>query len=100
MEDLQLSLFDIQEQVKGIKKYVRRISYSECLPFLLNIHYARKVPCITDAFGLFEDCDLIGVVTFGVPASMPLCRGIAGDKNRYNVLELNRLCLLPNRGGV
>lgn len=39
---------------------------------------------------------LIGVVTYGVPASNTLCKGIAGDENKYNVLELNRLCLLPS----
>lgn len=40
-------LFVIQE------RYVRRITYEETKPFLLAIHYARRMPCITDAFGLF-----------------------------------------------
>lgn len=35
--------------------------------------------------------------TFGVPASHPLCVGIAGEKNAHNVLELNRLCFLPGQ---
>ncbi len=77
--------------------YVRRISYDECKPFLLNIHYARRMPCVTDAFGLFIDGEIVGCITYGVPASHPLCVGIAGEKNQYNVLELNRLVIKPDR---
>ena len=42
---------------------------------------------------------LIGVVTYGVPASRPLCIGIAGKENAEHVLELNRLCMLPEYNG-
>ena len=42
---------------------------------------------------------MVGVVTYGVPASNTLCKGIAGDANKYNVLELNRLCFLPEYNG-
>lgn len=76
---------------------VKRISYSEAKPFILNIHYARRMPCIQFAFGLFDDYNnLIGVVTYGQPASPFLCKGIAGEENRHKVLELNRLVILPN----
>lgn len=54
------------------------------------------MPCITDAFGLFLNGEMVGVVTYGVPASHPLCIGIAGEKNQYNVLELNRLVIRPD----
>ena len=84
---------------KEDQKYVRRISYDETKPFLLNIHYARRMPCITDAFGLFVDGKIIGVVTYGIPASHPLCVGIAGVENQYRVKELNRLCILPEYNG-
>lgn len=57
------------------------------------------MPCITDAFGLFVNGELIGVVTYGVPASHPLCIGIAGVENQYRVLELNRLVILPEYNG-
>lgn len=57
------------------------------------------MPCVTDAFGLFVDMNLIGVVTYGVPASRPLCIGLAGEKNEKNVLELNRLVLKPEYNG-
>lgn len=42
---------------------------------------------------------LIGVVTYGVPASNSLCSGIAGKKNKDDVLELNRLVILPGYNG-
>lgn len=93
----QLTIFDLMHSSES--RYVRQITYEETKPFLLNIHYARRMPCITHAFGLFEGGAIIGVVTYGVPASNTLCRGIAGDENKYNVLELNRLVLLPKQHG-
>lgn len=95
----QITFEDLLQQKKGNDKYVRRISYEETKPFLLNIHYARRMPSISYAFGLFVGGQLIGVVTYGVPASAPLCKGIAGEENFYNVLELNRLVILPEYNG-
>ena len=80
---------------------VRKISYDETKPFILGIHYARRMPCVQYAFGLF-DGDYpypVGVVTYGSPASPPLCKGIAGEENRKRVLELNRLVLYPEYNG-
>jgi hypothetical protein len=48
--DMQMTLEDIKHDPDDI--YVRRITYDETKPFLLNIHYARRMPCITDAFAL------------------------------------------------
>ena len=90
----QSSFFDIGEGL-----HVRQISYQDALPFVLNIHYARKMPCVQYAFGLFEGIDLIGVVTYGQPASPNLCYGLAGKENAENVLKLNRLVLLPEKNG-
>jgi len=36
---------------------------------------------------------LKGVVSYGVPASPSLCKGLAGYENRNRVLELNRLAI-------
>lgn len=96
--DGQLNWFDIEE-AKNDAPVVRRISYAETKPFLLNIHYARRMPCITDAFGLFVSGEMVGVVTYGVPASRPLCIGLAGVENEKKVLELNRLCIKPELNG-
>lgn len=87
------------QTIRGLR--VERITYEEAKPFILNIHYARRMPCIQYAFGLFEGwlADPIGVVTYGQPASPPLCTGIAGEENKGNVLELNRLVILPEYNG-
>lgn len=76
---------------------VKRISRAECEPFILEIHYAKRWPSVSYAFGLFSEDELIGVVTYGTPPSAPLRRGVAGDLYKNKVLELNRLCLKYNR---
>lgn len=48
------------------------------------------------AFGLYEENQLVGVVTYGIPASPALCMGICGKEYADKVLELNRVCLLNN----
>jgi len=79
------------------EKEVKAISRNECAYFILNLHYAKRWPSISYAFGLFVNGELCGVVTYGSPASAPLRRGVAGEKFAPSVLELNRLCLLYNR---
>ncbi len=72
------------------------ISYNETKPFILDIHYAKRMPSISYSFGLYLKNELVGVVTYGSPASSSLCRGIAGDDYKKIVLELNRLVLKNN----
>ncbi len=80
-----------------MNKYsIMQISYEETKPYILGIHYAKRMPNVMFAFGLFLYGELKGVVTFGMPASPFLCRGICGDEFRKSVLELNRLCLKNN----
>ena len=83
------------------KLTVKRISREETKNFILEIHYARRMPCVQYAFGLFDgDYPFpVGVVTYGQPASAPLCKGVAGEENRKHVLELNRLVLYPEYNG-
>lgn len=68
-------------------------------PFLLHIHYARRMPNIIYSFGLFKDAEMIGVCTYGMPASPALCKGVAGVCNKDHVIELNRLAILPEYNG-
>ena len=80
-----------------MKSYlVRPILYADTKPFILNLHYAKRMPPISFSFGLFLDDSLVGVVTYGMPASPWLCKGICGNENRHLVLELNRLVLTHN----
>lgn len=80
-----------------MKLQIKPIERAACEHFILNVHYAKRWPSISYAFGLFEDEELIGVVTYGTPPSSPLRRGIAGDEYKSDILELNRLCLKYNR---
>jgi hypothetical protein len=68
----------------------------ETYDWLLNMHYAKRIPQIMKAFGLYDGNKLIGVITYGIPASPSLCMGICGKDYSDKVLELNRLCLLNN----
>jgi len=76
---------------------VEPIQRDQCKEYVLDIHYARRWPSVSYAYGLFLDGILCGVVTYGTPPSAPLRRGIAGDTFKGDVLELNRLCLRHNR---
>jgi len=64
--------------------------------YLLNKHYARRIPVVTHAYGAYVGNVLYGVCTFGIPASHSLCIGICGEKYCNFVLELNRLCVDDN----
>jgi hypothetical protein len=83
------------DKMKGYE--VLPITRRECEAYILGIHYAKRWPSISFAFGLFINNELCGVVTYGTPPSAPLKRGIAGDKFKGAVLELNRLCLKNNK---
>lgn len=87
-----------QNTDRGMGMYsVRAIDRSACSEYILEIHYAKRWPSISYAFGLFYCDSLVGVVTYGTPPSAPLRKGIAGESFVRDVLELNRLCLRHNR---
>ena len=75
------------------KYKVESIDSRETYDWLLHKHYAKRIPSISYAFGLFEDKVLIGVCTFGSPASNSLCIGVCGVNYKTQVIELNRLCV-------
>lgn len=90
-------LFNPDTHRTGVGYCVLPCSRADALPFILGIHYARRVPSISYCFGLyFGDC-LVGVVSYGVPPSASLRCGVAGVDNAGRVLELNRLVLLHNK---
>ena len=72
---------------------VKPIKTFETKPWLLNRHYAKRLPSISYAFGLFDEGALVGVCTYGSPPSPSLCVGVCGKEHRDKVLELNRLIL-------
>ena len=76
---------------------VERIPPKRAHDMILNKHYARRLPSISYAYGLFDKSDeLVGVLTIGKPASPSLCIGLLGREFSHQVFELNRLVVLPN----
>jgi hypothetical protein len=94
MADLswQQSLFNDGATGYRIEQIEKRDTYW----FMLNLHYAKRIPSISFAYGLIKDSDLVGVVTYGTPPSSTLCRGICGNEYQKDVIELNRLVLKNN----
>lgn len=76
---------------------VERIASNLAHPFLLDIHYAGRIPSISYCYGLWREGVLAGVVTYGKPPAAPQRTGVCGVDMAGRVLELNRLCLLDNR---
>ena len=77
--------------IKDIYK-VESIKSKETYDWLLHKHYAKRIPMIMYAFGLFKKKELLGVCTFGQSASYTL-QQCCSIKYKNNVLELNRLCI-------
>lgn len=75
---------------------VREVEAKELHHLILEKHYAKRLPSISFAWGLYDSQDsLVGGLTIGKPASAPLCVGVCGKENSKKVYELNRLILLP-----
>jgi hypothetical protein len=78
------------------KYYVLSIESNMTYDWLLNKHYAKRIPSISFSFGLYTNNILIGVLTIGKPASPSLCDGVCGKEFSQYVYELNRLCVNDN----
>jgi hypothetical protein len=72
---------------------IESIPKSQTYDWLLNKHYAKRIPSISYAFGLYKNKVLRGVCTFGSPPSNALCIGVCGKDYSSSVIELNRLCV-------
>ena len=76
------------------KYKVQSIDKGETKQWLLFKHYAKRVPPIELAFGLYADKILQGVCTFGMPARMlNNGYGIFDGKLEIKTYELNRLVI-------
>ena len=47
---------------------IRQIPYSETKHWILNIHYAKRLPSISYAYGLYRHDEMVGMVSYGTPA--------------------------------
>lgn len=75
---------------------IKKIKAKDTYEFILNKHYAKRIPSISFAYGLFVDNELLGILTIGKPASNSLCEGVCGKEYKQYVYELNRLCVNEN----
>tara|TARA_B100001093_G_scaffold502074_1_gene554550 strand:+ start:116 stop:712 length:597 start_codon:yes stop_codon:yes gene_type:complete len=78
------------------KYSVVEIPYEATKDWILNIHYAKRMPSISYAYGLYLYDEMVGMVSYGSPASPWLCKGICGEEHKSDVIELNRLVLRDN----
>jgi hypothetical protein len=70
---------------------VKSIDSSQTYDWLLHKHYAKRIPSISFAFGLFDKRNTLqGICTFGTPVSSTL-RNLWN--NEFKLIELNRLCI-------
>jgi len=73
---------------------VKTIPSRDTYEWLLMKHYARRIPSISWAFGLYDNTQTLqGVCTFGTPVSSTLLKGVCGKKWAGDVCELNRLVI-------
>lgn len=72
---------------------ITEIPSKETYSWLLNKHYAKRIPSISFSYGLYRDNELCGVCTYGKPPSNALCIGVCGGEYSDIVYELNRLCV-------
>lgn len=84
-----------QEVMETIKKNIKNtftvksIDNFECKDWLIHKHYAKRIPPIQFAFGLFDEENILqGVLTVGTPVSNTL-RNLWN--NEFKLMELNRL---------
>lgn len=82
---------------------VAKIPGTQTHDWLLKKHYAKTVPIVSQASGLFdENNSMKGVCTFGPPPRMfNDGYGLFGDELKVKVFELNRLCVaedVPENG--
>lgn len=74
--------------------YIQLVPYDMASSWVVRLHYAHRIPSILYSYGLFKDGILCGVITYGLPASPFLCRGVCGKDWKDNVLELNRMVIV------
>ena len=70
---------------------VEKIKNQECKEWFLYKHYAKRIPTISYAYGLYIDNCLEGVCSFGRPMSHTLIKGAFNGLYENSFLELNRL---------
>jgi hypothetical protein len=72
---------------------IEAITSDRAKPFIVHAHYAKRMPIVVYAFGLFEDGLLVGCVTYGRPSTPQVAKSVC-PSNPACVYELNRLVVV------
>jgi len=72
------------------KYSIKPIDSFQCRDWIVNKHYAKRLPCLEYCFGLFDGGFLVGVCTFGTPVANNLRQLFEPE---FKLIELNRLCV-------
>lgn len=77
------------------------IDYKKAFEFVSSYHYLGSVRFLSVySFGLFINKNLVGVASFGIPQGNVTLKGWFGlDNSNKDILELTRLCLIPDLNG-
>lgn len=68
---------------------IKSIDYQDCKEWFLKKHYAKRMPPIDFCFGLYHCNKLVGVCSFGTPASVAVRELVKS----FKIYELNRLVI-------
>ena len=80
-----------------MKNYkVEKIKNQECKEWFLHKHYAKRIPSISYAFGLYQNNELVGICSYGRPVAHTLIKYAFNGHYLNNFLELNRLVINEN----
>ena len=75
---------------------VKQIERSIAKPFVEKYHYTHAFGKASLICGLFEDNNLVGVITFGQVSGRLLAQSIWEGGNQYNTFEFLRMCVLDS----
>lgn len=83
---------NVQKQARLNQIYtVKSIDKFQCKDWLINKHYAKRMPSIEYSFGIYKDITLVGICTFGPPPRVMNNGESIFKQYRVKTLELNRL---------
>jgi hypothetical protein len=95
-QQLFFEFSNVDSLLNNQKYWVQPIAKEDTHWFILNKHYAKRIPPISKSFGLFKERKLVGVVTYGKALTQTVSKGVCGEIFWKDVIELNRLSLLNN----
>jgi len=73
---------------------VKKIDRSLAKPFVETWHYTHSIGKVSEAYGLFNETNLEGVITYGQVSSRDLAQSLFVGGSQYNTWEFLRMAVL------